>query len=66
MSREKKLETWNIVHDCDLDDGTPTEWSLKVAEGKWFWYTWRYCHIPCILLLYNIHCNNGIVLIYTT
>lgn len=37
MSREIKLETWNIVHDCDLDDGTPTEWSLKVAEGKWYW-----------------------------
>ena len=28
---------WNIVHDCDLEDGTPTEWSLKVADGKFYW-----------------------------
>ena len=28
---------WNIVHDCDLDDGTPTEWSLKVSDGKFYW-----------------------------
>lgn len=28
---------WNIVHDCDLDDGTPTEWSLKVADDKFYW-----------------------------
>lgn len=29
--------TWNIVHDCDLDDGTPTEWSLKIAENTFYW-----------------------------
>ena len=28
---------WNIVHDCDLEDGTPTEWSFKVADGKFYW-----------------------------
>lgn len=28
---------WNVVHDCDLEDGTPTEWSIKVAEDKFFW-----------------------------
>ena len=28
---------WNVVHDCDLEDGTPTEWSLKVADGKFYW-----------------------------
>ena len=28
---------WNIVHDCDLKDGTPTEWALKVAENKFYW-----------------------------
>ena len=28
---------WNIVHDCDLDDGTPTEWSLRVADDKFYW-----------------------------
>ena len=30
-------KVWNVVHDCDLEDGTPTEWSLKVAEGKFYW-----------------------------
>ena len=28
---------WNILHDCDLEDGTPTEWSLKVVDGKFYW-----------------------------
>ena len=28
---------WNIVHDCDLEDGTPTEWSLRVSDGKFYW-----------------------------
>ena len=28
---------WKVVHDCDLDDGTPTEWSLEVAKGKFYW-----------------------------
>ena len=28
---------WNIVHDCDLENGTPTEWSLKVADDKFCW-----------------------------
>ena len=32
------METkWNIVHDCDLEDGTPTEWSLKVTDDKFYW-----------------------------
>lgn len=28
---------WNIVHDCDSENGKPTEWSLKVAEEKFYW-----------------------------
>lgn len=27
----------SIVHDCDMEDGTPTEWVLKVAENKFIW-----------------------------
>lgn len=35
MKAEKiERREWNIVHDCDMEDGTPTEWSLQVAEGK--------------------------------
>lgn len=29
--------TWNIVHDCDLEDGTATCWALKVADGTFYW-----------------------------
>lgn len=29
--------SWNIVHDCDLDDGTPTEWALKISENSFYW-----------------------------
>ena len=28
---------WKVVHDCDLDDGTPTEWTLKVEDNKFYW-----------------------------
>ena len=28
---------WSIVHDCDLDDGTPTEWALKIADNTFYW-----------------------------
>ena len=28
---------WNVVHDCDLEDGTPTEWSLRAGEDKFYW-----------------------------
>lgn len=31
------MNKWNIVHECDLEDGTPTEWSIKVEENKFFW-----------------------------
>lgn len=32
-----KKNEWKIVHEMDLEDGTPTEWSLKVADGKFYW-----------------------------
>lgn len=28
---------WNIVHECDLDDETATEWALKVSDSKFYW-----------------------------
>jgi len=27
---------WNIVHECDMEDGTPTEWSTKIGN-KFYW-----------------------------
>ena len=28
---------WKTVPEMDLEDGTSTEWSLKVAEGEFYW-----------------------------
>lgn len=28
---------WNIVHDCDMEDGTPTQWSLTLKDGVFLW-----------------------------
>ncbi len=29
---------WNIVHECDNDNGEPTEWSCKLTEdGQFVW-----------------------------
>lgn len=27
---------WAVIHDCDLDDGTPTEWCTTLENG----YAW--------------------------
>ena len=32
---------WNIIHECDLEDGTPTEWALKVADNVFYWIDMR-------------------------
>lgn len=41
LSKKRRVwemkSTWNIVHECDLDDGTPTEWALKIAENAFYW-----------------------------
>lgn len=34
MARKRE---WNIIHECDLDDGTPTEWALKIEDKKFYW-----------------------------
>lgn len=31
------MSKWEIVYDCDLDDGTHTEWVLQVAKGVYYW-----------------------------
>ena len=41
LSKEQRIwkmkNTWNIVHDCDLKVGTPTEWALKIVENVFYW-----------------------------
>lgn len=31
---------WEIVHDGDLEDGTPTLWSVKIEDGVYYWIDW--------------------------
>ncbi len=36
------INKWEIVHDCDDDDGNPTTYSLKVGERKFYWICLTY------------------------
>ena len=32
-----KKRQWSVVHDCDGEDGTPSVWSLKIADNQFYW-----------------------------
>ena len=34
-----KLE-WKVIHECDLDDGTPTQWCAKINHSKYGKFCW--------------------------
>lgn len=34
---EMSKDEWKIIHECDLENGTPTEWALKVADNVFYW-----------------------------
>ena len=31
---------WNIVHECDDEDGNPTQWSSEINHPKYGKYCW--------------------------
>lgn len=31
---------WNIVHECDDEDGSPTQWSSEINHPKYGKYCW--------------------------
>ena len=31
---------WKIVHECDDDNGNPTQWSLEINHHKYGKYCW--------------------------
>lgn len=31
------MNRWGIVHECDAADGSPTEWSIMVSDGVFYW-----------------------------
>lgn len=37
MEGEDEKRQWNVVHDCDGEDGTPSVWSLKIADKQYYW-----------------------------
>ena len=57
MNNNKVLNTWEVVHDADLDDGTPTMWSIKVKteERKEIYYWICLVHDGT----YNVELNDG-------
>lgn len=39
MEKLKKLN-WQVVHECDEDDGTPTCWSAEINDPRYGKYVW--------------------------
>ena len=37
MEGEDEKRQWNVVHDCDGEDGTPSVWSLKIGDNQYYW-----------------------------
>ncbi len=33
-------DEWEIVHDCDEDNGDPTSWSMEINHSKYGKYVW--------------------------
>ncbi len=31
---------WEIIHECDMDDGTPTQWCAEINHPKYGKYCW--------------------------
>lgn len=32
--------TWNVVHDCDMEDGTPTCWAKRIDHPVYGQFIW--------------------------
>lgn len=32
-----KINEWSIVHENDLEDGTPMAWKIELSNGKTIW-----------------------------
>lgn len=31
---------WNVIHECDDDDGNPTQWAAEINHPKYGKYCW--------------------------
>lgn len=46
---------WEIIHDCDDENGNPTQWALEINHPRYG----RYCWINDIGSYYSIEVNYG-------
>ena len=47
--------TWNVVHECDGEDGNPTQWSTEINHPKYG----RFCWINDIGNGFNVEVDYG-------
>ena len=34
------MKEWHIIHECDTENGTPTQWSNEINNPKYGQYVW--------------------------
>ena len=37
---DNEKRKWNIIHECDTDDGKPSQWCLEINHSKYGKYCW--------------------------
>ena len=37
METNKRMIQWRIIHECDCDNGDPTQWACKLKDGQFVW-----------------------------
>ena len=34
------MKEWHIIHECDTENGTPTQWAKEINNSKYGQYVW--------------------------
>lgn len=34
------MKEWHIIHECDTENGTPTQWAKEINHPKYGRYVW--------------------------
>lgn len=34
------MKEWHIIHECDTENGTPTQWAKEINNPKYGQYVW--------------------------
>lgn len=35
-----KKYTWNVIHECDDENGNPTQWAAEINDSRYGKYCW--------------------------